>query len=446
MISKRVTYFVRRITVCLTICTMIVLFALSCQKDEGIKQKDPKALTTAQAKEYFEQNAQTLKFITNGITSVGTKYTNYSLTDNMVIEWEQALEGENAESFFVEIPIRMVSPVAAVLYDGIGHLNKNIRQVQMNASLIIEKQKDEESFHHFVVTTVGTYSSSINAPQYCFLSNKTFFSGYQIFSTEEGRIIKSLYYLNGSFQNRVLYNENDIHRIYGQGKDLIYRGIYFITSYHNITKGGGGTSTGESTNCLSCGRPIDPHNINNSGIYICECGAQYLVLIDPESNIWNYETCSECGFPLPICICICSHCGYNKNECICNSNGSGNGNGTGNGSGNGSGNGNGTGAGGNGGNGGSGDSGWGNHPGIDLTGFYQVLVYVDSTPAQGTVSIYPDTNLFAQDSSITITAYPYAGYQFVGWKLNSVIVSNSNPYIFNASAHETYYAVFTIDD
>lgn len=94
----------------------------------------------------------------------------------------------------------------------------------------------------------------------------------------------------------------------------------------------------------------------------------------------------------------------------------------------------------------NGDSGWGNHPGIDLTGFYQVLVYVDSTPAQGTVSIYPDTNLFAQDSSITITAYPYAGFQFVGWKLNNVIVSNSNPYIFNASAHETYYAVFTIDD
>ena len=64
MISKRVTSFIRRITVCLTFFTMIVLFALSCQKDGGIKQKDPNALTKSEAKAYFEQAAATLKFLT----------------------------------------------------------------------------------------------------------------------------------------------------------------------------------------------------------------------------------------------------------------------------------------------------------------------------------------------------------------------------------------------
>ena len=61
MTSKRVTSFFGQITVCLTLILFSFLF------------KDPSALTKAQAKEYFEQTASTLKFLTTGITPADTK-------------------------------------------------------------------------------------------------------------------------------------------------------------------------------------------------------------------------------------------------------------------------------------------------------------------------------------------------------------------------------------
>lgn len=171
MVSNRVISFPRQIAVCLSLCLIAILFVLSCQKDEGLKQKDPNALTKSQAKEYFEQTASTLKFLTTGTTPAGTKNADYSLTENMIIDWNESLEGETADSYIVEIPIRMASPVTALLYDGIGHYNKNIRQVQMNTSLLIEKHKADGCLHHSVVTTVGSFSATSNNNIYAVFSN-----------------------------------------------------------------------------------------------------------------------------------------------------------------------------------------------------------------------------------------------------------------------------------
>ncbi|MBP5423124.1 MAG: hypothetical protein J6Y78_11845, partial [Paludibacteraceae bacterium] len=229
MISKRVTSFFRRITVCLTLILIPFLFVLSCQKDEGLKQKDLNALTKAQAKEYFEQTASTLKFLTAGTIPAGTKNADYSLTENMIIDWDEALEGETVDSYVVEIPISMVCPVTALMYDGIGHFNKNIRQVQMNASLLIEKHKADGSLHYSVVTTVGSYSATVNS-KYGFLCDKSSFYGYQIFNEENGNFVSANHYHDGLYEQRKLFSADSIRRIYGTGKDLLCRGITFIFS------------------------------------------------------------------------------------------------------------------------------------------------------------------------------------------------------------------------
>lgn len=438
MVRNRAPSFPRQIIVCLSFSLIIALFALSCQKDGGIKQNDPNALTKSEAKAYFEQTAATLKFLTAPCGPAETKNQDYSLTENMVIEWDQALEGETADSYVVEVPIRMVSPVSALLYDGIGHLNKNIRQVQMNVSLVIEKHKDDGCIHHYVSTTVGSYSKSVANTKYGFLCDKSSFYGYQIFNEENGNFVSANHYHDGLYEQRKLFSADSIRRIYGTGKDLLCRGITFIFSQNAITKGGGGATSGESTNCPSCGTAIDVTRVKD-GIYICICGERFIVLIDPESNIWNYETCTQCGFPLPICICICQQCGYYKSECICNTGAtycphchnpscdgscqSGNG-----------------GSSGNNGNGNNGESG-----GLP-SGYYQVLVQVhfDAYLEQphGAVSITPDATSFEAGSTVTISATPFSGYQFVGWRLNGVMITSDNPYSFTVSEHQTYYAVF----
>lgn len=67
MVRNRAPSFPRQKIVCLSFSLIIALFALSCQKDGGIKQKDPNALTKSEAKAYFEQTATTLKFLTTNI-------------------------------------------------------------------------------------------------------------------------------------------------------------------------------------------------------------------------------------------------------------------------------------------------------------------------------------------------------------------------------------------
>ena len=71
MINKLITFFLRRVIVFITLFSILLLS--SCNKYEELKQRDSNALTKFQAKDYFEQTASTLKFITASSTPVGTK-------------------------------------------------------------------------------------------------------------------------------------------------------------------------------------------------------------------------------------------------------------------------------------------------------------------------------------------------------------------------------------
>lgn len=408
MISKRVTSFFRRITVCLTISLVSFLFVLSCQKDEGLKQKDPNALTKSQAKEYFEQTASTLKFLTTGTTPAGTKNADYSLTENMIIEWDQAIEGETANSYIVEIPIRMVSPVTALLYDGIGHFNKNIRQVQMNTSLLIEKHKADGCFHHSVVTTVGSYSTTVNS-KYGFLCDKSSFSGYQIFSAENGKLLNTMYYNHGDGKMRTLYTENQIPKVDSLGVDLIHRGIAFCFSKLILTKGDAGGTSGEDSICPSCGGKM---TLTNYGTYIhlqCACGQEIIVFIDIS------DCCSECNYPIQLCQCICSVCGYpnrNGNICACEAN-----------------------------NGGS------VLYGEDTTnvGVYEPLSLIINISGSGTVEVSPNRVHYPGDN-VTLTANPASGYYFGGWYENNLLIGTNLSKVLYMDGDKTILAVFIEED
>ncbi len=443
MISKRVTYFVRRIIVCLTICTMIVLFALSCQKDEGIKQNDPKALTTAQAKEYFEQTASTLKFLTTGITPAETKNADYSLTENMIIDWDKALEGETTDCYVVEVPIRMSSPITARLYDGVGHLNKNIRQVPAVISLLIERHKVDGCLHHSIVTTVGVFSKSVENSNYGFLCDKSSFSGYQFFSSEEGLLVAANRFNKGSSESRNLLAEANFQKVDSLGNDMHFHGISFATSLGVKTKGGGGASSGEDNRCPNCGTTMQLVYSNYIICYWCpNCEEYFNSFIDPEN------VCLNCGYPMDNCQC-CPNCNLypchccplcNSYPCICDPFGPGPDPNTGS----------------------DPDEPEKPEPGItpceycgiigcdgtcqiiapNSSGFYFITASADPNSPYGTVIKTPSGNYVGASVSVQLTAYPYTGYTFIGWKSNDAIISTQNPYSFVASSNLIIYAVF----
>ena len=447
MVRNRVISFPRQIIVCLTLSLIIFLFALSCQKDEGIKQKDPNALTKAQAKEYFEQNARTLKFLTTGQTPAGTKNLDYSLTENMIIEWKQAIEGENAENFFVEIPVRMVSPVTALLYDGTGHFNKNIHQVSCNSSLLIEKHKQDGCLHHYVVTTVGSYTKTHLDIRYGYVSNKSDFSGYQLFCSEDGYLLSTIRYIEGRCEMRRLYTEVQIPKVDSLGKDLKYRGISFVFSPRVFTKGGGGgASSGEDHNCSNpnCnGVMVVIEQSMGYIVYYCPiCLTQTIEFIDPS------DVCPVCTYPQSQCKC-CAEC--HSYPCICwlhqipdpNPDP------------------------------GTGNSGEPNEPeepdkpepGITIcsscgrqdcdgstcqiledlgTEFCRIIAEVDNGTPYGSIHKEPLGHNIGIGATVTLTATPNAGYRFIGWKINDSITETQNPYSFIASVNLTIYAVFAI--
>ncbi len=423
MSNKQVTLIYRRLIVCPTLCLTFAISLLSCLKDDGLKQTDSNAFTKAQAKDYFEKTARTLKFLTTGATAAGTKSADYSLTENMIIEWGHSLEGENAESYIVEVPIRMASPIIAMLYDGLGHINKNIRQVPLNTSLLIEKHKDDGCMHHSVVITVGSYSKNGSSSKYPFLSDKTTFTGYQIFCSEDGALLCSKHFTNGRSESRNLYTEAQILKVDSVGNDLTYRGISFVFNGSLIqTKGGASASPGEDSTCPACGNvAIYWGYSGGSPSYFCSfCDAIVYTFIDNTEDV-----CEKCQLSKSLCICKCPFC--SEDPCICEGNvelcphcreygcdGScQNGNGSGN---------NGTGSG------------------------YHISVLTYSATPFGSVSILPEKAWYNSNDTITLTASPFTGYHFAGWKLDENIVSTQNPYSFTVHVNQTYYAIFEINE
>ena len=432
MVRNRVLSFPRQIIVCLSLSLIAILFVLSCQKDDGLKQKDPNALTKAQAKEYFEQTATTLKFLTTGITPAETKNADYSLTENMVIEWDQALEGETSTSFFVEIPI-IVTHLRAMIYDGIGNLNTNVREVPINTSLLIEKYKDNGSLHSFIVTVVGYYTSTPNDVKYGFLCNKNNFTGFQIFSREDGYYYSSHFFDKGKKKIYTLKPEGSIQRIDSTGRDLCFKGVSFLSSSNFSTKGGGGLSSGESYECPNCHIPLA--SVSDHYYYCVNCGMSIGGMI-------GLEICPVCLFPYMYnnyyengngtCMC-CPNC--HQYPCICGEGDAlcpfcwsygcagacmqGN-----------------NGGGSNGENGNNGNSGT----------FIHLVGAVDSLTLYGHVEQQPWGEYYNYGTQVSLMAYPNTGFRFAGWKKDGVLVSNDNPLLVYAYQDMTFYALFTEED
>ena len=250
------------------IFTILLLFVCfvsvpSCQKDSNGKGDDPDRLTTKEAKELFEQHSTCLRFLSvGGDKPSGTKS---ALTENMIIDWDSAIESETTDAYFVEVPINISSPISANLYDGIGHMHKNIRPVQVNMSLLIERHKSDNCTHSSVVTTIGCYSNNTISARYCYSSNKLSFSGYQIFSKEDGTYTSSRIFKDGRFVENALTSGCKVQKVDSTGKDLLYSGIQLMSSRALLTKGGGGGGSGEDMVCPGCFGPL----VNNDGYYYC---------------------------------------------------------------------------------------------------------------------------------------------------------------------------------
>ena len=419
MVRNRVIFFPRQIIVCLSLSLIIALFSLSCQKDDGIKPKDPSALTTAQAKEYFEQTAQTLKFLTTGITPAGTKNADYSLTENMVIEWNRAIEGEDSDSYLVEVPIRMSSPVTARLFDGVGHLNKNIRQVPVIISLLIERHKDDGCLHHSIVTTVGTFSKSVENPNYGFLCDKSSFSGYQFFSSEEGVLIATNRFNQGMAESRNLLTEGQFLKVDSLGKDIHFHGISFATSHGVKTKGGGGASSGEDNKCPNCNTTMQLVYSNYIICYWCPgCKEYFNSFIDPE------DICFSCGNLLINCLC-CPDCHQYPCQCLipssgCSQCGSFNCNGS--------------------------SCQTGQHGGEGEPDYtYRITTVVMPSSQFGYINKTPSGEYIEGGIGVHMSAIAYPGYHFVEWKKDNVFYSSNSSISFIANGDHCYSALFAED-
>lgn len=357
----------------------------------------------------------------------------------MIIEWEQAIEGETKDSYIVEIPIRMAYPVQALIYDGEGHINHNPHFVQMNVSLLINKHKSGGCIHHSIVTTVGSYSSTADF-KYGFLSDKSSFTGYQFFSSEEGDLLSTHRYKNGVYESRELLTEDQFIKVDSLGKDIHFRGISFVCSQGVTTKGGDNLASGEDNECPSCGGEMTLIYSNYILCYYCKiCETYFNSFIDPEDiciscgyTINNCQCCKECGSY--ICHC-CPDC--KSHPCKCNNIGS--------------------------------DSeeeseklepepepdpsscvlcgrmscnGLCQEQAPYNSGFYLITVSVDSITPYGTVAKTPSGSYIGSGVNVRLTATPNSGYKFVGWKSNDVIVSTQNPYSFTATSNLNFTAVF----
>lgn len=385
----------------------------SCQKDSNGKGDDPNRLTSKEAKEYFEQNSTCLRFLSvGGDKPSGTKS---ALTENMIIDWDSAIESETSDAYFVEVPINMSSPISANLYDGIGHMHKNIRPIQVNMSLLIERHKSDDCTHCSVVTTIGSYSNNTISARYCYSSNKSSFSGYQIFSKEDGTYTTSKIFKNGRFVENALTNGCKVQKVDSTGKDLLYSGIQLMSSRALLTKGDGGGGSGEDCRCPYCG-----------SLLLFQNGFLHCPICNLDLDDWTSAICPDCLRPISDCDCSCPICGYPNrygNQCMCQNpsgercpycgvygcNGQCGG-------------------------------------GADSTGTgdpnrYFITLNVNNVNG-GYVTRNPDRSYYFFNESVTLTAYPYSGYSFSGWYEEGFLISQLPTLLLDMNQDRTILAVF----
>ena len=417
MVRNRVISFPRQIIVCLSLSLIIFLFALSCQKDEGTKQNDPNSLTLQQAKEYFESNTETLQFLKFLPCSPSTKSqdslnASSILISNMVIDWDNTFIGETSDQYYAEIPIKMISPLSAIIYDGIGHYNKNIHKVGVNVSMLIMQNKATGLLEHREVIGVGSFSVSNSNSIYPYSSDKSGFNGYLIFCNESGEYLNSIVFSQGISRSSQLYNGN-FAKVDSLGRDIHFRGISFMINKGVLTKGGGGSSSGEDNICPICNAHNTISYIN--GMYYCSaCMSYFMSAVD--------FICPDCSYPFTNCQCICLKCGFVKSQCKClpeegeeenlcpycytpgctGQCQSGNGN---------------------------------------FNNGYSISVSCDSL--KGYVSINPLGDTYQYNTNVTLTAHPYSGYVFTGWYESGSLVSTNNPYTICVQRNYSLTGVFS---
>ena len=277
---------------------------LSCQKnDKNLTHED--FLKIQEAKSYFENNASTLKFFAfeghNHDGHVVTKGVNES--SNLLLDWDNARTIKTASADIVEVPIKMSAPIYGVLYDGFGNSQLNRKQAAVKSSLIIENVHTE-GFSYYVLTLCGVQKTSGTQDKYCYSADKTSFSGYEIFSNENGDITKVYGYENGT--QRVT-NLSPICKsmIDSTGKDIHHKGLQLLGSLGLQTKGGGLPEIGEYPtyiNCPNCGAQNFYFDV-----YCFQC-SYYL------QTYYGEDWCPMCFHPVSNCVC-CSTCHWYP--CIC---------------------------------------------------------------------------------------------------------------------------------
>ena len=389
----------------------------SCQKDSNGKGDDPNRLTSKEAKEYFEQHSTCLRFLSvGGDKPSGTKS---ALTENMIIDWDSAIESETTDAYFVEVPINMATPIFALLYDGVGHLNTNIRRVIVNNSLLIKREKGCNTILQSLVSTIGKHSKTVdsNKNRYCFSSDKRWFDVYQIYSTLDGNILETKVFRGGQSKVTTLIDGSLFVKVDSLGRDIHFKGISFAFKKNGpSTKGGGGISSGEDNVCPECGGVLSFNNYGFCLELVCNCGYTFVLYIDLD------DYCSGCGFPNPLCVCTCPSCGNYLRNCTCSQPG---------------------------GNscpfcgvpGCNGQCGGG----ADSTGIGRpesCLITVNVNVNGGYVVKNPDKTTYPIGDNLTLTAYPYTGYSFFGWYENGLLISQNSTLNFIVSQDRTLLAVF----
>ena len=385
----------------------IVLF-FSCQKSKSTSLDDD--LTVDAAKTYFEANAKTFKFFSRvGSNPIQSKSGLIESNNNFTIEWNNAHTTQTDISYIVEIPITSNSPIYAMLYDGSGHSQINRKRVIIRRALIIEKSKTNNTLSHYMLTLCG-FNTNGEQLDYCYSINRTNYEGYEIYSSEDGKILKVYSYEQGVKRQSLLSKEYHNH-VGEDGRDIHYKGLTLYASLGLTKAGGDGGATGEEEyHCPYC-YGINPPNT----LFCTHCGR----FID-EEHYWDYF-CPICNGQLPNCLC-CHTC--NWYPCLCDNNipptlckycGAPNCDGTL-------------------------CLGEGNTP--DPPTFNQ--------PWGVTISIYPIYSGVTSAQydyitrSYTLTATANYGYAFAYWgNLENELVSTSNPFIICPSADIHLVAVFT---
>ena len=243
-------------------------------------------------------------------------------TDNSSIDWSKAESKEFLDFYAVSVPME-VPDYASILMLGssLGEMGRG-GEMEAKSSLVLQKIKQDGSVLQFVVTIIGFKSdAAINEENgsYCYLGNRSNFTGYYIISSLDGRIENFYIYENGvRISCSISYSVN-LSKMEAGEKCLVFLGDDLIKRTKSLIAPEDGV-------CVICGF----QGIAYTEIGIClACGVTY----DLPGITVRPNDCPDCGFDPCICVLIpgggggsgdqgggetprgCESCG--RRPCIC---------------------------------------------------------------------------------------------------------------------------------